>query len=120
MVLIPPRLEAVQPSGKAAQFVAASLDPGAGTFFLALRRSEAPAAAEDEELCDGDLLAVAAETDAEPGDLVVWWAGTVQSQALARVGPDLVLEPLAGFPPPPPAATLRGVVVGRLRRLAPE
>ena len=133
-----PRLVEASPVGKAAQFLGedpadtgatagsgATVDSGASvgsaTFFLSFQGS----AADHGELCEGDLLAVSAETDAEPGDLVVWWAGTEASQALARVAEDLSLEPVAGFPAPPiPGAqscrhklSIRGVVVGRLRRM---
>ncbi len=76
---------------------------------------------DDEGLLEGDVLALSLEADAEPGDLVVWWTGAEHSQALARVDDDLTLHPVAGFPPPPrrPEPSLRGVVVGRLRKLAP-
>lgn len=116
--MVRPSLEEVRPTGRAAEFVAGA----AGTFFVVLRG--VPPAAEDG-LCDGDVLEICSETDAEPGDLVVWWAGSAETLALARVGDDLALHPVAGFPAPlqngercrrggRPA--LRGVVVGRLRR----
>ncbi|RMH01349.1 MAG: hypothetical protein D6702_11715 [Planctomycetota bacterium] len=116
-----PRLIEAAPTGPAAQFVVHE-EGLADTFFLSLL---APAE-NDEGLRHGDLLAVSARPDAEPGDLVVWWLGTAESQALARLGGDLRLHPVAGFPPPPDGdaprslppgarARLRGVVVGRLR-----
>ncbi len=112
-----PWLESVRPNGKAAQFQARV---GAHTrelerFFLRLH-APAPCA---EGFWAGDLLAVTCGPDAEPGDLVVWSTGSTASLALARIGADLALAPVGGFPAPPdPAlaeARVRGVVVGRLR-----
>lgn len=112
-----PYLEEVRPSGQAGGFLRSAGTDAGGTFFLALRN----AVAENEDsLGDGDVLAVSGETDAEPGDLVVWWTGSERSLALARMQADLSLRPVAGFPAPvldggrPPMT--RGVVVGRLRR----
>ncbi len=135
MVVTTPRLEDVHPGGKAAWFARAAAGTEKDTFFLALRGSvQAP----EEGLAAGDLLAVSGTADAEPGDLVVWWCGSAATQALARVGEDQRLQPVAGFPVPPVERTplkkgrgrasssrrispraiaLRGVVVGRLRRL---
>ena len=106
-------LESIEPGGRAAQFA-----QGRETFFLVLRGRPAP---DGEGFSDGDVFAVAVGVDAEPGDLVVWWSGSEHSQALARVRDDLALQPVAGFPPPPrrPEPAVRGVVVGRLRQLAP-
>lgn len=105
-------LEDVEVGGKAAAF-----GNGRATFFLALRGD---AAADEEGLAAGDVFAVAAGVDAEPGDLVVWWSGSARTQALARVQEDLELKPVGGFPAPPehPVPSVRGVVVGRLRSLA--
>jgi len=104
-------LEEVEAGGRAAAFA-----KHRETFFLALRGD---AHADEEELCDGDVFAVASGVDAEPGDLVVWWSGSARTQALARVQEDLDLKPVGGFPAPPerPSPSVRGVVVGRLRSL---
>ncbi len=123
-----PRLLETEPSGKAAQFVVHE-EGLADTFFLSLvAPSPAPHPPGDgEDLRHGDLLAISSRQDAEPGDLVVWWLGTADSLALARLGSDLRLHPVAGFPPPPDGdrpfslppgaqARVRGVVVGRLRQ----
>lgn len=122
-------LEEVVPSGKAADFVVSN-DSGPTqlwqsdcnqSFFVAVR-GKFPYG--EEQLSEGDLLAVSCEMDAEPGDLVVWWTGSLESQALARVQQDLSLRSVAGFPNVPvvrergQCLQIRGVVVGRLRRLA--
>ncbi len=115
-------LQEVHPEGKAKQF-----EGERGTFFLELRGEVTDDA---EHLRRGDLFAISADSDAEPGDLVVWWTGSAASLALARVGSDLRLSAVAGFPPPSVRrggvrvrslgqASIRGVVVGRLRRLRP-
>jgi len=104
-------LEEVEASARTAP-----LAKGGDTLLLALRGD---AAEDDEGLRAGDVFAVAPGVDVEPGDLVVWWSGTARTQALARVQEDLQLKPVGGFPPPPerPAASVRGVVIGRLRAL---
>ncbi|KAA3608046.1 MAG: hypothetical protein DWQ01_13285 [Planctomycetota bacterium] len=132
------QLREVIPGGKADQFVASNdsqvreAEAREGTFFLELQ-GELPFG--QEQLCVGDLLAVSTEADAEPGDLVVWWTGSPESQALARIEADLSLRPVEGFAVPDESGqslrglslrgtslrgiSLRGVVVGRLRRLTP-
>jgi len=108
-----PFLVPARPPGKAAEFAGAGAE--GETFFLALRQ---PVPDPAEDLRAGDILAVATGADAEPGDLVVWWRGRPGSEALARMGEDLRLHPLAGFPPPDARRgrpRIRGVVVGRLR-----
>ncbi len=74
---------------------------------------------EKEGLQPGDRLAVSGGADAEPGDMVVWWTGKARTLALARVLDDFSLEGVGGFLPPPEGGNplVRGVVVGRLRRL---
>jgi len=133
VVVTAPRLEEVRPGGKASWFAQAAAGTEKDTFFLALRGGvQAP----EEGLAAGDLLAVSGTADAEPGDLVVWWRGSASTQALARVDEEQRLQPVAGFPAPPlktagegtpppgrrrrvppHTVSLRGVVVGRLRRL---
>jgi hypothetical protein len=119
-------LEEVQPDGKAAQFVAPAGDSGT-SFFLQLCGEVKP---DEEQLQTGELFAISADTDAEPGDLVVWWTGSNASLALAKMSDDLRLHPVGGFPAPElqcgngvarevRGASLRGVVVGRLRRMRP-
>jgi len=120
-------LEEVQPDGKAAQFVASAAPSSKRTFFLQLRGS----VTEDEEQLQADeLFAICSDTDPEPGDLVVWWTGSVATLALAKMGADLRLHAVGGFPAPElqlgngvarevKGAALRGVVVGRLRRMRP-
>ena len=130
-------LERVLPDGKAAQFV----DSGGNgvpestsrshteskTFFLELHGETLK---DDEQLQAGELFAVCVESDAEPGDLVVWWTGSAATLALAKMGKDLRLHAVGGFPPPEVdfgrgestdlhGAALCGVVVGRLRRMRP-
>jgi hypothetical protein len=126
-VEVSPRLLETEPSGKAAQFVVHE-EGLADTFFLSL---VAPGPrippGESDALRHGDLLAVSSQQDAEPGDLVVWWLGSADTLALAELGADLRLHPVAGFPSPPDGdrpsslppgarARVRGVVVGRLRQ----
>jgi hypothetical protein len=119
-------LKEVQPLGKAAQFVAAESSESAATFFLELC-GEVPD--DCEHLQAGECFAICSQSDAEPDDLVVWWTGSTTSLALARVGLDLRLHAIGGFPAPhlPPngrgearglhGACIRGVVVGRLRQI---
>ncbi len=106
-------LEEVELDGQAGQFAG-----GKHTFFLALRGE---AAADDEHFQEGDIFAVTEGVDVEVGDLVVWWTGVVRTLALARVEEDLSFRGVGGFPAPTPnlSAKVRGVVVGRLRPLAP-
>lgn len=107
-----PFLRPARPPGRAAEFAGEA--PEGETFFLVLRQP----APDADGFQDGDLLAVATGADAEPGDLVVWWRGRPGSEALARMGEDLRLHPVAGFPPPDVRRgrpRIRGVVVGRLR-----
>ncbi len=108
-----PHLSELSVRGRIAHF-AHPEEGRAASFFLVVHRP----AADGEGLCDGERLAVCAETDAEPGDLVVWWAGRPGTEALARLGEDLSLHPVGGFPPPGAQGRLRirGVVVGRLRQ----
>ncbi len=111
MAIAIPWLEEVVADGATAGF-----ERGEGTFFLEVH----DASDAEEGLHEGDRLAVSADTDAEPGDLVVWWMGKARTQALARVGDDFALRAVAGFPGPPEEGgnpLVRGVVVGRLRRL---
>lgn len=112
----PPSLELIIPSGKAAQFAGTGDESESRTFFLTLSHPHA----DGEGFRDGDLLAVSTYHDAEPSDLVVWWTGSERSQALARVEDDLSLRAVGGFMPPAEgaglSASVRGVVVGRLRR----
>lgn len=128
-------LEEVEPDGKAAQFVSAKSEPKTNaaapkngrTFFLQLCGEVVQ---DDEQLQNGELLAICTDTDAEPGDLVVWWTGTNATLALAKMNDDLSLHAVGGFPSPElqlgngvarevRGAALRGVVVGRLRRMRP-
>lgn len=117
-------LEEIEPDGKAAQFVS-SAGQSAGSFFLQLCGE---VQRDEEQLQSGELFAVCTATDAEPGDLVVWWTGSNASLALAKMSEDLRLYPVGGFPAPEVqlgngmarevhGAALRGVVVGRLRRM---
>lgn len=119
-------LEEINPDGKAAQFVS-SAGQSAASFFLQLCGEVKQ---DEERLQSGELFAVSADTDAEPGDLVVWWTGTNASLALAKMSSDLRLHPVGGFPSPQlqvgngvarevRGAAVRGVVVGRLRRMRP-
>ncbi len=111
---VPPFLELINPHGKPAQFAGA--DSEVKTFFLTVNNPSN----DKEGFLDGDMLAVSVYHDAEPGDLVVWWTGSERSQALARVEDDLNLRAVGGFLSPPKeggcTASIRGVVVGRLRR----
>jgi hypothetical protein len=119
-------LKEVQPAGKAAQFVAAESGEAAGTFFLELCGEVLD---DGQHLQVGECFAICTQSDAEPDDLVVWWTGSAASLALARVGFDLQLHSIGGFPAPhlPPndrgearglhGACIRGVVVGRLRQM---
>ncbi len=79
-------------------------------------------------LASGDVLVVAANSDAEVGDLVVWWTRGAGSLALAEVGEGYQLRAIAGFLAPrltgngaalrsQPGAEILGVVLGRLRRM---
>jgi hypothetical protein len=79
-------------------------------------------------LACGDVLVVAANSDAEVGDLVVWWTRGPGSLALAEVGEGYRLRAIAGFFAPrmtgngaalrsQPGAEIVGVVLGRLRRM---
>lgn len=76
----------------------------------------------------GDVLVVAANSDAEVGDLVVWWTRGAGSLALAEVGEGYQLRAIAGFLAPrltgngaalrsQTGAEVLGVVLGRLRRV---
>jgi len=119
-------LQEVQPKGKAAQFVAAESGDSAATFFLQLCGEVLD---DGEGLQVGECFAICTQSDAEPEDLVVWWTGSEASLALARVGSDLHLHAIGGFPAPHLApnrrgetrglhgASIRGVVVGRLRQM---
>ena len=79
-------------------------------------------------LAPGDVFVVAANSDAEVGDLVVWWTRGPGSLALAEVGEGYQLRAIAGFLAPrltgngaalrtQPGAEIVGVVLGRLRRM---
>lgn len=85
------------------------------TFRLALRNPRPGA----EGLREGDVLTVNRESDAEPGDLVVWWTGSKRSMALARMEANLTLRPVAGFPAPPVDGgrppSVRGIVIATQR-----
>ena len=130
-------LERIHPDGKAAQFVGSAANgvlastsrsrTESKTFFLELHGE---ALKDDEQLQAGELFAVCVESDAEPGDLVVWWTGSAATLALAKMGEDLRLYAVGGFPAPQVdfgcgessdlhGAALCGVVVGRLRRMRP-
>jgi hypothetical protein len=79
-------------------------------------------------LACGDVLVVAANSDAEVGDLVVWWTRGPGSLALAEVGEGYQLRAIAGFFAPrltgngaalrsQAGAEILGVVLGRVRRM---
>jgi hypothetical protein len=79
-------------------------------------------------LARGDVLVVAANSDAEVGDLVVWWTRGPGSLALAEVGEGYQLRAIAGFLAPrltgngaalrsQAGAEIVGVVLGRMRRM---
>lgn len=79
-------------------------------------------------LAHGDVLVVAPNSDAEVGDLVVWWTRGPGSLALAEVGEGYQLRAIAGFLAPhltgngaalrsQAGAEILGVVLGRLRRM---
>lgn len=79
-------------------------------------------------LASDDVLVVAANSDAEVGDLVVWWTRGPGSLALAEVGEGYQLRAIAGFLAPrltgngaalrsQAGAEIVGVVLGRLRRM---